>query len=108
MINQNSSLIAGYEYCRKIALSHYENFPVGSVLVPKKIRPHFFALYAFMRTADDFADLPNRPKQERLALLADWRRQLDEALSGKEPEHPIFLALSNTVAEYKLSPSLLY
>src|SRR5258708_5108380 len=99
---------AAYDYCRTIALGHYENFPVGSVLIPKKIRPHFFALYAFMRTADDFADLPQRSKEERLALLSDWRRQLDECLTGNQPEHPVFIALSHTISECKLSADPLY
>jgi squalene synthase HpnC len=103
-----SSLNDAYEYCRKVALGHYENFPVGSILIPKKIRPHFFALYAFMRSADDFADLPHRSIEERLALLADWRRQLNEILSGKEPEHPVFIALRNTITEFKLLPEPLH
>jgi phytoene synthase len=108
MPDRKYSLEEAYEHCRKIAAGHYENFPVGSILIPKKIRPHFLALYAFMRTADDFADLPHRDKEERLALLADWRRQLDEALSGIEPEQPIFIALGNTVSECNLSPDSLY
>ena len=60
MPNPKTSLDQAYEFCRVISMGHYENFPVGSILLPKKIRPHFFALYAFMRTADDFADLPDR------------------------------------------------
>ncbi|MEP7235754.1 MAG: squalene/phytoene synthase family protein [Ignavibacteriota bacterium] len=104
----NFSLDQSYNYCRKIALGHYENFPIGSILIPKRLRPHFFALYAFMRTADDFADLPHRSKEERLALLADWKHQLDEALLGSEPEHPIFIALRNTITQCKLSSRPLY
>jgi squalene synthase HpnC len=101
-------LAEAYDECRKIALGHYENFPVGSILIPKELRQHFFALYAFMRTADDFADLPIRPAQERLKLLADWREKLKEAVSGSEPEDPIFVALQNTIAVCKLSIEPLY
>ncbi len=108
MPNQKYSLEEAYQYCRKIALGHYENFPVGSVLIPKNNRQHFYALYAFMRTADDFADLPDRPKQERLELLADWRRQLDEVSSEDEPKNPIFLALRNTITQCKLQTAPLY
>jgi squalene synthase HpnC len=104
---QEISLIDAYAHCRHIA-GHYENFPVGSILIPKKLRKHFFALYAFMRTADDFADLPTRSREERLELLAEWRRQLDESLAGKWSENPIFFALSNTIKECKLNPSPLY
>ncbi len=108
MPNQKYSLEQAYQYCRKIALGHYENFPVGSILIPKNIRHHFYALYAFMRTADDFADLPDRPKQERIELLADWRRQLDEIYSEKEPKNPIFLALRNTISQCELQTAPLY
>ena len=44
-----------YEACTKLAREHYENFPVGR-LVPKKLRPHVHAVYAFARVADDLAD----------------------------------------------------
>ena len=111
MPNQKYSLEEAYQYCRTIALGHYENFPVGSILIPKNIRHHFYALYAFMRTADDFADFPDRPKQDRLELLADWRRQLDETVSGvcgQESENPIFIALRNTITECKLQAEPLY
>ena len=89
-------------------MGHYENFPVGSFLIPKNLHKHFHALYAFMRTADDFADLPHGKKEERIELLADWRRQLDEMIGGKEAENPIFIALQNTVSECKISYEPLY
>jgi squalene synthase HpnC len=47
-----------YAACQKQAFSHYENFPVASLLLPRESRPHVAALYAFARTADDFADEP--------------------------------------------------
>ena len=50
------NLESAYDQCQKLALSHYENFPVASLLLPKESRPHVAALYAFARTADDFAD----------------------------------------------------
>ncbi len=90
------SLDSAYEECRQIA-RHYENFPVGSLLVPKKLRKHFFALYAFMRTADDIADLPHRPSEERLVLLEEWRSHLQEVIAGKEPVQPVFIALADTI-----------
>jgi len=95
-------LASAYAHCRKIALGHYENFPVGSVLIPRKLRKHFFALYAFMRTADDFADLPNRPCEERLQLLQNWRTQLHQSFEGDTPENPIFLALQDTAKQFNL------
>ena len=97
----NTELQNAYSECRRIA-EHYENFPVGSVLVPKRLRKHFFALYAFMRSADDFADFPSRPREERLKLLEDWRFKLQHVLTGGKPDHPVFLALANTISECQL------
>jgi squalene synthase HpnC len=99
----SASLQSAYDYCSKIARTHYENFPVGGVLIPSRLRKHFHALYAFMRTADDFADLPNRPPQERLALLGDWRSKLHSAFSAEPPSDPIFVALQDTVRNFNLS-----
>ena len=92
-----------YDHCRTIATSHYENFPVGSVLIPGKLRKHFFALYTFMRTADDFADLPYRSSEEQLKLLGDWRAKLHSIYKNEQPNDPIFLALQDTARKFNLS-----
>jgi squalene synthase HpnC len=108
MTTENISLTEAYNYCRMVALGHYENFPVGSLLIPRDLRKHFFALYAFMRAADDFADLPDREKEKRIELLADWWKQLDESLSGVRVHNPVFIALCNTIAERKLPKEPFY
>jgi len=46
-----------------------ENFPVGSFLLPARLRPHVKAFYAFARTADDIADSPDLPAAEKIARL---------------------------------------
>ena len=79
---------------------HYENFPVGSVLIPKSVRPHVYSIYAFARTADDFADEPGLNVRERLAHLADWEARLDACLS--RPDGPIFTALAETIRAHDL------
>ena len=60
---------AAYARCLEIARRHYENFPVASRLLPRAMRPHVAAIYAFARTADDFADESDRP----LPFLTDIR-----------------------------------
>ena len=50
------SLAQAYAACEALARSHYENFPVASMLLPKAMRPHIAAIYAFARRADDIAD----------------------------------------------------
>lgn len=73
------------------------------MLLPRRVRKHFFALYAFMRTADDFADLPHRPKEERLELLSNWRSQLHSIFQNEPTWNPIFFALQDTVRKFDLS-----
>lgn len=73
---------AAYARCLEIARAHYENFPVASRLLPRAMRPHVAAIYAFARTADDFADEGDRSDETRLALLDDWRDRLHQAAAG--------------------------
>ena len=65
-----------YATCARFAREHYENFPVASLLLPRRMRPHVAAVYAFARVADDFADEGDRPADVRLALLDAWRDRL--------------------------------
>lgn len=98
-----------YEYCERLARSHYENFPVGSLLIPKRLRKHFYSIYAFARIADDFADEgydEGYSERERLEMLNEWRTMLTESLSGHS-RHPVFVALARTAAEFDL-PAVLF
>jgi phytoene synthase len=107
-----SDLRAAYAACEALAQSHYENFPVASRLMPAHLRPHVAAVYAFARTADDFADEPGRETDERLRLLADWRGRLHDP--GKTSEPPgtdhvpdsVFIALHDTIDRFSLPLSL--
>lgn len=96
------------EYCERLTRSHYENFPVGSVLIPKRLRKHFYSIYAFARIADDFADEgygQGYSEHERLELLDEWRRMLTESLAGRA-RHPVFVALARTASEFDLPAAL--
>jgi squalene synthase HpnC len=73
-----------YSYCERVARSHYENFPVASLLLPPKMRPHIAAIYAFARRADDFADEPGIPDDERIRLLDDWGVRLHDSACRAE------------------------
>ncbi len=65
-------------------VDHYENFPVGSLLVPRTLRPAVVAIYRFARYADDVADEGDAPAEQRLAELARLRRALGGATSRAE------------------------
>src|SRR5438105_436599 len=91
--------VAGaYGFCQDLAARHYENFPVASLLLPRHLRRHVAALYAFARIADDFADEKEYDGVRRERLL-DWRAQLN-ALD--QPRHPVFVALGQTIRELDL------
>lgn len=47
----------------------YENFPVGSWLLPAALRPHIARFYAYARAIDDIADDANLPSNEKIARL---------------------------------------
>jgi phytoene synthase len=80
------SLAAAYDACARLARAHYENFPVASLLLPRTMRPHVAALYAFARTADDFADEGAISAGERHRLLDDWLSRLHRSVSPGEAE----------------------
>jgi len=84
-----------YAYCRRLAVSHYENFHVASCFLAKPLRPHFHAIYAFCRISDDLADEVGDPAQA-LALLGLWGRELDACYEGRA-RHPVFVALAETI-----------
>jgi squalene synthase HpnC len=90
-----------FAWCERLAREHYENFPVGSLLIPKNLRPHFYSIYAFSRMADDIADEGELPAEDRVLLLDDWERQLEEAYEGRA-EHPVFVALAETIRQHEI------
>ncbi|MED5396334.1 MAG: squalene synthase HpnC [Pseudomonadota bacterium] len=63
----------------------YENFPVGSWLLPRALRPHIAVFYRFARAIDDIADNPDLPADEKLARL----KRFEDALLGCETENPV-------------------
>ncbi len=108
-LSRSWSEAEAFDYCTHITKGHYENFPVGSALIPRHLVPAVHSLYAFMRTADDFSDEDRRAgdEQERLAYIKTWDTMLSDCEKGKA-EHPIFIALRSTLARYKLPAQWLH
>jgi hydroxysqualene synthase len=144
VVIDNPGLARAYAHCEALARAHYENFPVASRLLPAAMRPHIAAIYAFARTADDFADEPGRQPEERLRLLDAWSARLGSdpdhlgprpaprsgsdpgvrsregsttsagsdpgqwsaASAGSDPDDLIFVALGNTMRQYRLPRQL--
>jgi len=85
-------------WTRRLARSHYENFLVVSWLLPRRLHQPMFNVYAYCRTVDDLGD---EAEGDRLALLDDWQGQLEACFQG-QAEHPILIALVETVRQYNL------
>jgi squalene synthase HpnC len=89
-------------YCGRLARGHYENFTVASLLLPRRLLPHFHAVYAYCRRADDLAD-ETGGGQHALNLLNDWRLELLRCYDG-QPAHPIMIALRHTIGRFHIPP----
>ena len=89
-----------------MAVDHYENFPVASILLPARLRPAVAAIYVFARTADDFADEGNLPATERLRLLDNYRHELDRIERNEPSVHPVFHRLRPHIEEHRLPLAL--
>lgn len=91
-------------------VDHYENFPVASWLLPRRLHAPVTAIYHFARNADDIADEGDAPPEERLARLDDCRRQLDRVERGGDRDaldDPPLRALAAAVRAHALPVSLL-
>lgn len=107
-----------YAKCTQLAKAHYENFPVGW-LVPKELRKHVHAIYAFARAADDLADegyiakkgyIPPTP-EKRLESLVRYEKELSSFLDGEHVPSEwawIFEPVAATVKKYRIPHQLLY
>jgi phytoene synthase len=86
--------------------THYENFPVASLLLPKALREPVAAIYAFARSADDFADEGDLPADRRLELLAGYRNELDAIERNDTTTHPVFQRLRPAISAHGLPMQL--
>ncbi|MBI4564182.1 MAG: squalene synthase HpnC [Planctomycetes bacterium] len=93
---------AAFRACEKIARTHYENFTVGSFLLPRGAKKHVHALYAFARATDDIGD---ESEGDRVANLDAWEEDFRRIRQG-DPRHPIHAALAETIATFDLPDEL--
>jgi squalene synthase HpnC len=92
------SLVEARDYCERLAKSHYENFSVATWFLPKRLRQHFYNVYAYCRISDDLGDEVGDPQQS-LELLDQWETELNACYAGS-PRHPVFVALAETVMQF--------
>jgi squalene synthase HpnC len=94
------SLEEARQYCAHLAHTRYENFSVASWFLPRRLRQHFFNLYAYCRISDDLGDEVGDTAAS-LELLDQWQRELDACYDGS-PRHPVFVALAETVRQFDI------
>ena len=85
-----------YEACRKLAMGSYENFNVGSRFIKPRLRPHFYAVYAYCRLVDNLGD---EVESDRLESLNRWEDELMLCYDG-QPNLVWFQALQQTIEEF--------
>jgi squalene synthase HpnC len=91
---------ACYRYCEALVRARHHNYPVASMFARSQLRKHIFALFAFARVADDFAD-ELAYEGRRTRELDRWEEQLQAAYRG-HADHPVFVALADTVDKFAL------
>jgi len=87
-------------YCQRLATTHYENFSVATWFLPKRLRQHFYNVYAYCRISDDLGDEVGDPVLS-LRLLDQWETELVACYAGT-PRHPVFVALAETVRQFEI------
>ena len=93
------SLEEASAYTRRLTSTHYENFTVGSLLLPKAVRQHVSNLYAYCRTVDDLGD---EATGDRRHLLDQWRDDLERCYTNDAPTHPVMVALQHTIQRFNI------
>ena len=92
----------------EMSVDHYENFPVASILMPRRLRKPIAAIYHFARAADDIADEGDLPNEERLKLLDEFRAELARIKQNENPLAPLFQNLAAEIHQYALPMQPLY
>jgi|SRR5688572_20242188 len=85
-----------------MAVDHYENFPVASILLPARLRHPVAAIYRFARAADDLADEGHVRCEDRLSALAQFAEELRRIERGELPAGELFSDLAAVIREHDL------
>jgi len=93
-----------YQFCKSVVKNHYENFPVGSFLIPPGHRRFFYSIYTFARLADDIADSNyySLETTHRLSLLNKLESSINLLQTSNKINNPVFLALKDTIERKEL------
>ena len=98
------ALRAAYATCRALNAAHGRTYFLATRLLPAARRPAVHALYGFARYADEIVDDlgDDRPLAEKAAQLDALTADLEAALDGAPPAHPVLAALADTARRYDI------
>lgn len=103
---ERPSLSEAQAWCAELTRTHYENFHVATIFLPRGTRQHFESIYAYCRVADDLGDEVDDPALAT-RLLDAWGAMLDQCYDAPERSmHPVFVALHETIQTYDLPRQL--
>jgi len=85
-----------------MSVDHYENFPVASILMPRRLRPAVEAIYAFARSADDIADEGDATPEQRLDGLTAYEEALGRIERADGEHEPMFARLAAVIEQHQL------
>jgi phytoene synthase len=96
-------LSEAFAACERVVRTEARNFYYGLRLTPEPKRSAMYAIYAWMRAADDIADEVGPSAAERLRRLERFREETDRALAGHAvDDRPIWIALADIAPRYRL------
>lgn len=108
MPSSSQQITDAYACCQQMVRNHYENFPVASFILPKRLRQPISVIYAFARTADDFADEGDWDAETRLTKLREYDEYLDAIANDEAIDNPIFIALADVIKKHDLPLQLFH
>jgi 15-cis-phytoene synthase len=107
VVSADPGIDQAYAVCRAIAKREAKNFYYAFVALPEVRRNAICAIYAYMRKADDLADDESLPREERLRQLDAWRTEWHAVCHGAETSDPVFVAVKDAIARFRIPISLL-
>lgn len=93
-----------YRLCRRMQRRHDPTYYWATRRLPSEVRPAVYALYGFVRGADEIVDGPGRPAtpEARREALDRWEAELEQGLAAGRSEHPVVAALVDAGARHDL------
>lgn len=104
----NLTLSQAYQHCEDIVHNHYENFPVASRFLPKRLRLPISVIYAFARHADDLADEGELEDEQRYEALVKYQTDFESAVQSSNSNDPVLFALADVIRKHQLPNKLFF